>query len=84
LSSSLRYNFKINPVDLKEPRARRPHRIDHQSAIQKHVPCLAARLRDQQAAVARCSVQSSIICRGDRVVVGADGITGAQARALQG
>ncbi len=30
------------------------------------------------------AVQGAIVGGGDRVVVGADGITGAQARALQG
>src|ERR1700694_3343176 len=46
---------------LEKARSCLTHRVYDQRAIQKEIPCFAARLRDQKTAVACCPVQRSVI-----------------------
>src|ERR1700730_9990393 len=53
----------------EEARSRLAHRVNDQRAIQKEIPCFAASLRDQQTAVARCTMQRSVVIGSGRIVV---------------
>lgn len=61
---------------LEEARSCLAHRIYDQRAIQKEIPCFAARLRDQETTVARCPMQRSVIIGVGGVVVSTYGIAG--------
>src|SRR5580704_12524512 len=50
----------------------------------KQVPCFTARLSNQEAAMARGTMQRSVFIGGDRVVVGAHGIAGTKALPFKG
>jgi uncharacterized membrane protein len=55
----------------EEARSRLTHCVHDQGAIQKEISCFAASLRDQQTAVARCTMQRSVVIGSGRIVVSA-------------
>jgi len=71
------------PGPLEKARSCLAHRVYDQRAIQKKISCFAARLRDQETAVACSPMQRSVIIGGGRVVVSAYGIAGTQALPFQ-
>jgi hypothetical protein len=68
---------------LEEARSRLAHSIHDQGAIQKEIPCFAASLRDQQTAVARCTMQRSVVIGSGRIVVSTYRIAGTKALPFQ-
>src|SRR3954463_3836615 len=60
----------------------RGDRIDDASPIEEQVPCLAACLGNEQAAMARCSVKGTVVVSNVRHVIGADWVIRAQAEPL--
>src|SRR6266404_3639392 len=63
---------------------RRPHGIHEEDPIEEHVSRLAARLRDQQAAVAGGAVQHPVIISSHWVMICTDRIARAQALSFKG
>ena len=67
----------------EEARSRLTHRVHDQRAIQKEISCFATSLRDQETAVARCTMQRSVVIGGGRVVVSTYRIAGTKALPFQ-
>jgi hypothetical protein len=53
----------------EEARSRLAYRVHDQGAIQKEISCFAASLRDQETAMARCTMQCSVVIRSGWIVV---------------
>src|SRR3954463_2676512 len=60
----------------------RGDRIDDASPIEEQVPCLAACLGNEQAAMARCPVEGTVVVSNVRHVIGADWVIRTQAKPL--
>jgi len=73
----------LGPGPLKEARSCLSHRVYDQRAIQKKIPCFAAGLRYQETAVARRSMQRSVIIGSGGIVVSTYGIAGTKTLPFQ-